>query len=71
MPQKNNQLSGGLEMQLYNLRNKQLASQYVATEFLKQIKHRPDAVFFGSLDVLHALSNNVSVRNNKNNLFIN
>ena len=31
-------------MQLYNLRNKQLASQYVATEFLKQIKHRPDAV---------------------------
>ncbi|MCD8915396.1 glucosamine-6-phosphate deaminase [Staphylococcus simulans] len=31
-------------MQLYNLRNKQLASQYVATEFLKQIKHHPDAV---------------------------
>lgn len=31
-------------MQLYNLRNKQLASQYVAIEFLKQIKARPDAV---------------------------
>lgn len=31
-------------MQLYNLRNKQLASQYVATELLKQIKHQPHAV---------------------------
>lgn len=31
-------------MQLYNLRNKQLASQYVAIELLKQIKARPDAI---------------------------